>query len=74
MQDIHRRVIKTLKKHAPGMEATLVRELKHVILDFSYQGKTVRATLSKSPKNPDHAVWNSCAEICKEFGIPKPSP
>lgn len=71
MTDFHRRVIKLLKAHAPGLEAALVRESRHVTLDFSYAGATCRRSISLTPKNPDHALNRVCADVCKALNLPK---
>jgi len=71
MEDHHRRVIKAMQRHAPGMQATLVRERKHVVVDFALNGKTYRAVMSKSPRDVDHLLRTTTAEICKAFELPK---
>lgn len=72
MEDLHHRVIKTLKGHVPGLGVALVREKKHVILDFTLGDKTTRTSISKSPRDEDVEHRNACACICRELGIPKP--
>lgn len=72
MEDLHRRVISTLKHHAPGMEVQLVREKKHVILDFIYQGVTYRQAISKSPRSEGAQYRNAVANVCKAFNLTKP--
>lgn len=71
MLDHHRRIIKLLKRHAPGLRAELVRESRHVVMDFIYEGQTVRITMSKTPKTPAYEVQNSCADVCKALNLPK---
>ena len=72
MEDLHRRVIHTLKHHAPGMEAVLVREKKHVILDFIYQGVTHRQAISKTPRDEDQQYRCAVVNVCKAFNLTKP--
>jgi hypothetical protein len=72
MEDLHRRVIHTLKTHAPGMQAELVREKKHVILDFTYQGVTHRQAISKTPRDEDVQHRSAVASVCKAFNLTKP--
>ena len=71
MEDHHRRVVKAMKRHAPGLVATPVRETKHVVVDFILDGKTHRAVMSKSPRDADNMLRTTCAEICKALGLPK---
>lgn len=71
MQDIHRRVIKMLEAKLPGIKSELVRETRHVIVDFTYDGRKFRATMAKSPRDTDHAVWNTCKQIRVGLGVVK---
>lgn len=71
MEDLHRRVIKAMQHHAPGIHAVLIREKRHVVLDFTYQGRTARSVISKSPKNLDFALRNACTCICRDLNLPK---
>lgn len=71
MTDLHRRIIKALQKHLPGIQATLVREKKHVVIDFTCGDMTQRVTVSKSPKNKEHEYRNTCTLVCKAFGLSK---
>jgi len=72
MEDVHRRIIKIMKRHAPGMTARLVRETRHVLLDFIYKGKVSRATIAKSPRDERHTIEKACANICRDLGLAKP--
>ena len=71
MEDLHRRVIKAMQHHAPGIRAVLVREKRHVVLDFTFQERTVRAVISKSPKDCEFAYRNACICICRDLHLPK---
>lgn len=54
------------------MEVQLVREKKHVILDFIYQGVTYRQAISKSPRSEGAQYRNAVANVCKAFNLTKP--
>ena len=71
MEDHHRRVIKAMQRHAPGVVATPVRETKHVVVDFVLGDKTYRAVMSKSPRDADNMLRNTCTAVCKALGLPK---
>ena len=67
----HRRVIKRLKLHAPGLQAVVVRENRHVVVDFILLDAVARITMSKSPCNPEHEYRNACSDVCKALGLAK---
>ena len=71
MEDLHRRTIKLLKRHAPGLQAALVREDRHVIIDFALGEAKVRITMAKTPSCADHEIRNTCTLVCKGLGLPK---
>lgn len=71
MTEHHRRILKILKRHAPGLEAEQVRAARHLVMDFTYRDQTTRVTLSLTPRNVEHAVRNVCTDVCKALNLPK---
>lgn len=71
MLALHRRIIKALKNHAPDISVELVREKKHVVLDFTHDVSTTRITIAKSPTNADSTYRNACTDVCKALKLPR---
>lgn len=69
MSRIHREIVRRARRHVPGAEFVIVRERKHVVVQVTWQGRSVNVVYAKTPKNSDHCVWNTVTEICKAFGV-----
>ena len=71
MEGRHRRIIRALKRHAPGLAAEVVRETRHITVEFHYGERSIRYTMAGSPSVDEHEFRNTCTFVCKAFDLPR---
>lgn len=66
-----RDAMKGIKALAPDIEAKVLRQQRHVVLEVRYRGAAKHLAVSTSPKNCDHAVINAVNDIRRHFKLEK---
>lgn len=70
MNDMHRRIMREVRRFAPGAKLEVIRARVHKIVKITVGQKTIQVTTSASPKNLDGAIFGTVREIRKKLNEP----
>jgi hypothetical protein len=58
-----RELMTGIKKLDSGIQATVLRQRSHVVIQLEYQGRCRKISVSTSPSNTHHAVDNALKDV-----------